>query len=383
MDDLKRYCKTNDVDILKRLSPDIKKLLLENAPKTIAKYKNDNNNSYVLRAKEIIDIVTTIEQGDPTKCVKLNPLKWTGNSCYMDSVLFALLAVPTEFTKKYIFQAELQAKEKPLGSLSVENDLEIRRNIQREIIRIGRHIRGFERMKDNTCNDLRKSIKYYPHSENFEGTGMAEAGEFLTYILDILDLNLANSYLVNYATDNIEDTLPDLEKISSTYDKKSSIVRYVTSDNLDLLDKNTVYDIRNFLSLKDDTGQLDWDNLYKPDTTSKPFLRKISYNVLLDSPYIIFRIDRQKFMGYRTRFLNVSILPSQTLTIHSNRRFILTAIVVFQGAHYTCYFYNCANWFYYDDIAGQKIVHIGSYEDMIESSPSPLKNGTLYFYNAL
>jgi hypothetical protein len=28
-----------------------------------------------LRAKEIIDILTTLEQGDPTKCIKLNPLK--------------------------------------------------------------------------------------------------------------------------------------------------------------------------------------------------------------------------------------------------------------------------------------------------------------------
>ena len=371
MDDLKRYCKTNDVDILKVLSPDIKKLLLENAPKTIAKYKNDNNNAYVLRAKEIIDILTTIEQGDPTKCVKLNPLKWTGNSCYIDSVLFALLAVPTEFTKHYIFQAELQDKDKPL----------VRQNIQREIIRIGRHIRGFERMKDNTCKDLRKSIKHYPHPEEFEGTGMADAGEFLTYILDIFDLDVATSYLVNYATNNTEDELPELIKISSTYDKKSSIVRYVTSDNLEFLDKDRIYDIRNFLSLKDDSGELDADNLYQPDTTSRSFLRKISYNILLDSPYIIFRLDRQKFTARRTKFLNVSILPSQTLTIHSNRRFILTAIVVFEGAHYTCYFYNCANWFYYDDMAGQKIVHIGSYEDMIESSPSPLRNGTLYFYN--
>ena len=101
MEDLKKYCRTSNVEILRILSPEIKKFLLEHAPKTIAKYGNDNNNAYVLRAKEIIDILTTLEQGDPAKCIKLNPLKWTGNSCYIDSVLFALLAIPTQFSKKY------------------------------------------------------------------------------------------------------------------------------------------------------------------------------------------------------------------------------------------------------------------------------------------
>ena len=377
MEDLKKYCRTNDVEILRLLSPEIKKNLLEYAPKTIEKYGNNNNNIYVLRAKEIIDILTTLEQGDPTKCIKLNPLKWTGNSCYIDSVLFALLAVPTQFSKKYIFESELQAK---------ENDLDIRRNIQRELIRIGRHIRGYEQMKDNTCKDLRKSLKYYPHPEEFHGTDMADAGEFLTYILDIFDLNVARSYFVNYATNNVTDARPpvkDLVKISTSYDDHSSIVRYVTTENIESLDQYGVYDIRNFLSLKDDSGELDINNLYTPENSRVSFSRKISYNVLLDAPYIIFRIDRQKHTFDDIEFLDVSILPSQTLTIHSNIRFVLSAIVVFEGAHYTCYFYNCGNWFYYDDMPRQKITLIGSYEDMIKSSPSPLQNGTLYFYNSM
>jgi hypothetical protein len=123
MNDLKKYCDTNDVNILKSLPLYIKKMLLKYAPKVIIKYNNNNKNKYVLRAKEIIDIVTNIVQEDISKCKILNPLNWTGNSCYIDSVLFALLAIPNKFTKKYILDSDL-------NDLSYENDLIIRKNIQ-------------------------------------------------------------------------------------------------------------------------------------------------------------------------------------------------------------------------------------------------------------
>jgi hypothetical protein len=59
----------------------------------------------------------------------------------------------------------------------------------------------------------------------------------------------------------------------------------------------------------------------------------------------------------------------------------LTGIVVHVGIHYTCYVLYNDNWFFYNDMEPTgRWKHVGSYENMIQSTPNPLTYGTLCFY---
>ena len=211
-------------------------------------------------------------------------------------------------------------------------------------------------------------------------------------------------------------------------------------------------DIKEFLSTTEDDLVADWEAGY---------LRKIEITTMVDAPMVIFglrrlqpllddsssprRINRNRNISRmdddwgeegkdwvwdeegdeeadeeewdeewdfddeihapRTIFLNRPVIPRQVLTLPSGRRLTLGAIVVYRGAHYTCYFrYGCSensvNWYYYDDTGvdtsnqkwmdqpqgrrNDKILPIGKFSDMVSASgiglPNPSTNGTEYYY---
>jgi hypothetical protein len=368
MDQLLKYCDTNDSSDLKNLPPNIKLILLNNAPKTITKYKNNNNIIFVKRAKQIIDLLSYIPPDEDYYI--LNGLSWTGNSCYIDSVIFALFAMPSKFIYQHLLSPITKSKNKQFCS-----------KIQRELLHITVFLRS-ENKKPYTCSNLRKIISTNPHSQNFHLFDMNDASEFLMYILDIFNsTNIAISQNSVFVTSDKSIHPKNLILSSEHIFKDSSIIRYIDPFILKNLNQNKFHDIRDFLTLKSDEF-LDEHN--KLVFKSKKYNRKININVLLDSPYLIFNFDRALFSNFgRSTFLNTKIVPSQILTLHSNRRLLLSTIIVFSNSHYICYFQNCFNWFIYNDLKNDKIQLIGSYFDMLNMSPSPISNGTLYFYDTV
>ena len=63
----------------------------------------------------------------------------------------------------------------------------------------------------------------------------------------------------------------------------------------------------------------------------------------------------------------------------------LSAIVVHTGkAHYTAVIKKEGVWYWYNDNPGGDtfvLKRIGSYEEMLHTKPSPVKQGTMYFYS--
>ena len=376
MENIVEYCKTGNTLYVRKVSQEIKEFILKIIPHVLKKY-TDENNIYRFRSIELMDVLTKPEFED--QCIdKIKGLKWTGNICYLDSVLICLFVIKCNFINEYILNAELVKRngtllecfhsEKISDSEKSIMDLENRKNIQNELKNISNNIRNGEKQK---CSTLRKYLKNCRGAKLFYGTQMAESGEFLTYLFNIFDTNVAVKKTITYGTNNI-----DLIQTSTIIDDKASVIHFIPSDTLRRLLKTKYYELRSFLTIKDDSGILDDDNQYKDDNGIF-YKRRITYNTIIDTPYLVFRVDRL----WLNNFYQIKIIPSQIITLANLNQFALSSVIVFRGLHYTCYF-RCGNkWYYYDD-TDNDIELVGSYNTMLNTKkfPNVITNGTVYFY---
>jgi len=368
---LKKYCETGNTYYLRNMEEDAKTYLLKYAPYSIKRHSK--NIEKYNRAMEVLDILGESPIHDvESDCDKLGFLKNTGYSCFLDSSLFGLFIFPCDFIQDCILYSKLKHRDKFYCGNTREKDLENRQKVQLALIDIESTIHDGKNVK--TCTNLRKVLKNCPNSEKYHLPGMKDAGEFLQYILDMFPTNVAYKKTVVFGTNSTEIIIPknDLYKTTERTDKSSTVIQFVDNNTLSKLSTTRSTDIRKLLTQVDDTGIFEG---FTDEKSGKTFKRKITITTMESTPYLIFRMDRLNYTG---RVLNTPILPSEVVSVNSEERFSLSAIVTYINKHYVCYFKCLTDWYLYDDLSG--ITSIGSYKDMIYSNPSPVKNGTLYFY---
>lgn len=323
-------------------------------------------------------------------------LNWVKNSCYLDSVLVSLLAVPSPFVTDYILNVDLDTK--PLNSTfpqcgkTKDEDIKNRKILQESLNNIANSIRGTGPYV-HFCTDFRKTLKICKNPENFHGPGMADAGEFLTYLFDKFPVEVATKKRITYGTNNLTDlNVPekDLFVASEYIDNKASPIYVVYNFQVLAIPKDGV-NIKSFLSpVKDDSGELEEKYRWTPDE-KKPeisYLRRISIDTLEDTPFLVFNVARI-IATERGTFNQASIFPDEKITI-KDKTFQLTAVTMYTGARHYVAIIKCLKfntWYYYDDYGenGYKIINVGvNIKDVIKNSPhNPVTNGTLYFYTLL
>ena len=290
-------------------------------------------------------------------CIQKNTFSWVENCCYIDAVIVAFFIGCSNFAEKHINK-----------ELKMENNLKIRKNIQSQLKII------FDIMMDTSqkqyidCKMIRKYIKYHPTSDNFHFTDLNDASDFLKYIFEILEINSSHVNETVYGTDNINSENPresSMDKITEKVKKESNIFE---NNDLPYLKKNKIYTTKKFLKSSDEPSDL--KNNFK-------YERKIIKKELIKTDCLVLRINRyfDDDIFYKTK-----IIPSRKIKIENNYMY-LTAILVFENLHYTCYFLCEGGWYYYNDATLKKIKYIGDYNNMVKYTPSPLSQGILYFYN--
>lgn len=393
---MENYCLTRNTKFLREITdPILIKFIVRAVGYTLETYP-DYNNKYNMMALEIIDII--YKPVFSSMNCNYKGLSWVGNSCYMDSVLFALFSTATNFVYNNVLNTRLKRENGPRFCCSETNrnvpiemaseiDLEVRKAVQGQLRDIYTSITGGSNTE--TCTQLRRVLRRCPNVENYHDTRIKDAGEFLTYILEMFPTNVARRKYITYVTNDIISENPtDMLESSSYVDDRSSIINMVDSHELQKLDSG-VHDIRQFVDNILDSGALTEENKFYSDNLGRYFSRRISYSLLISTPYLIFRFQRLgiDLRSGRKIFIGKKILPSQILTIKgesvSQMKFLfLSSIVVYENLHYTVYF-RCGNlWYYYDDIS-EEANHtrlVGDYNKMLRSRPSPVTNGTLYFY---
>jgi hypothetical protein len=286
------------------------------------------------------------------KCVEFTGLNYTGNSCYQDSVLLALFALPNHVITEHILEKNVKTISKS-------------------------PMRGLNNVK--YCSTLRNLIRKCPGSQEFEGTGTQDAGEFLLYIFSLFQVNVMTKERFTRVTNDLSD-FPEQSNVIELLPVQEDASPAVTVPGISIANVRSVR-LTNFLAVMDD-ARFDSENLYRA-SDGKRYRRKIEVSRIISTPYLVFNVQRLYWNnhGIKKR-ANTKIEPPQIIEM-APEQLELTAIIVHVPAHYTCYIKCMGKWFYYDDSPSKSshtIIPIGSYAKMLKSNPSPLTKGTLYFY---
>ena len=328
---------------------------------------------------------------------KIRGLDYVSNSCYMDSTLLSLFAIPNKVITDNILDKNLDSLRYinlrwAKCSDNIETDIERRKDIQTVLNKITNSMRGLDTIKK--CTMLRSMIAKCPGTQPFHLGGTQDAGEFLAYLFNIFQVDIAKTHRKIYGTNDMGKD-PKWELIRTHVDKKTSPIIDIVSTTLKDIPKD--YNIVKFLKTTE-YSNLDENDRWYPDRINNPslsFLRKKEFYKMEKSPYVVFNLIRtygevifskskiKKFLGIQTKNIWKSVTAPEKLTL-KGKELNLTSIVVHTGAaHYVTNFKYGNDWFWYDDRPGSSshiIKYIGTYDKMLKTNPNPLSHGTLFFY---
>lgn len=313
------------------------------------------------------------------KVLPYSGMSYNNNSCYQDSVLFALLAIPNQYIDNSILSSNVKDivdnRKYLICSKDVNEDIQIRETIQQELINIALYMRQnrdvVKEQQRKDCTNLRKLFSKCKTTQPFHGTGTQDAGEFLMYIFNLFEANMITTIEHVYMTNDMDSVEPVEWVNTSVKEDKSPPILTVESQ---LILNNNNQPINTFLVQSEDT-KLDGGYKYK-DTVF--YRRKYVKEIKQPYNYLVIYLLRQYIdleTGQQKKTRNV-ITP--VLRINNLR---LNAIVVHTNNHYTCYICYENVWYYYNDLV-ESIVLVGNFDDMlkVKTSPSVLTDGVLFFY---
>ena len=354
------------------------------------------------------------------------PLNWIGNSCYLDSTLFAFLAGPKSFIHDFLninIRKDMISSDMKGVCYPDEYGLENRKALQRELKSIDDSMRGEGPYVEN-CTALRATLKNCRGASGQqdpfwfwegEGTnpktlskfnsrdGTAESGEFLTHLLTIIPHNQAIKHTINYVTNDDSIEKFDNEEIkksvkngtmfmsSEMTDNNASIIHFITGYTLsDLPEEGT--DINSLLVQIDDSGR---DENVESKFEGTTFKRRITVQTIVHTPYLIVSLKRLMADEYvqvgaaGLKVIRTPIYPNEIVYI-GDKAFTISAIVMnTDAAHYTSIAKYGDFWYYYNDLPRATIKKYKTFEEVIIASSSnsnminPITNGTQYYYKPL
>lgn len=298
---------------------------------------------------------------EQVECNNIVPLINSGNSCYLDSILFAMFIMPNSFLTENILLSKLTQRQfdrlicedSTKETLTENSDLYWRKYIQKELIKIVLTIRGkLPKNLNTTCTDLKNLW--------FDKCGNLLLQDYLYQIGmptkiplndDILHLKLIND--MKTAKFNSLVFLTEFLKLFDVDD-------VLTFKSINLLTEEERIEKRSLFVIALSTPQQAVDNT-----------NELSREVLIDAPYAIF----SDIIGIPEEYLFLNkndSLKLQTLQ--------LLSLIVFntKNSHYTCYFLCKENnrWYHFNDLSS-RIRTIGSYKHISKRLRNELNNGII------
>jgi len=311
-------------------------------------------------------------------------LKWTNNSCYLDSALFAFFTGPKIFIEKMLTSDIENDIDKMIPNVcgEGEQDLINRKNTQAELKKIGYSIMN-KGPEIEFCTDFRKTLKECPDEENYHTSGIGDAGEFIIYLLSIFPIEKSVVKTIIYGTNNHDDYFdPKLfskEEIykSVSFEEKDSIVHIIHNDQISKIGNKDDTFISQFLKEKIDTK----DELFYAND-KKVYSRKIQITSVESTPYLIFSLKRSS--NENLPIDENIIIPDKIIEL-GNKVFFLSAAVIYTGkCHYVAVAKYNGIWWYYDDQNykdTKTLKPFKTFDDVVkESLINPLTHGTQFYY---
>ena len=322
--------------------------------------QRDKKNTQVLSAQEADAVLPVRDTEDKAvdrahedmenSCNTIRGLRWTGNSCYMDSVLVSIFAVPGSIVADTILHGVIVN-----GTCETASLWKIRAELST--------IRTKMRTETTDVSSFRSAIKACPVESKFHEMGTQEADDFLKYLFGLFTIVVATRRVCVSGRDAIEtEWIPIME------DRMEVVSPIIDVNPSTLAEQDNDYDITKYIEMRESSTPVGW---------KAGFAYKLQTTTVIDSPFIIFNISRTQRDGQP---LWKRIAAPETMTL-KKVQLRLSAIVVHTGNNHYIAKFTCGDrWFHYDDRKTPAVVSIGLYKNMLESEHDPLTHGTLFFY---
>jgi len=271
-------------------------------------------------------------------------LKWTENSCYLDSALFAFFAGP----KKFIHEMLTMTLEDKVDRIvlkdcigDLKRNLAHRKKIQDELKKIYKSItRTGNRVED--CTELRKALANCPNKEKYHRGNVGDSGEFINYLTSLFPIQKNIIHVTTYLT-NVRGI--DLDQLLEDYPKTVKKERHEDVSLVHVInpDPNKLYLSEFFPE--------ELDNVLQPggeyNENGISYTRQITIRTLISSPYLI--ISLKRLIQRDAPMLTDTFVPDSDITINEHV-FTLTGVVMHTGGcHYVAIAKYNEKWWYYDD----------------------------------
>lgn len=295
-------------------------------------------------------------------------LTFYANSCYQDSVFMALFAERNLFIEEHLLHADIHTiLQKPEMVKCLNDPYNDRKLLQNELSRIAKTIRN-EGENVETCSAFRKLIKNCPATQKFESSLTQDAGEFLMYLFNLFRIETNKIQRKTLLENTAEGTKLEFD-VMIMETPCYSILADTLQGKRSVLPSSTLVSI--------DVADFDKKNLYK-GKDGELYNRKTEIRKLVSSSYLVFYVQRLAYnmQGHEIRLETEFVLENSVQV--GSRELFLSAIVVHERHHYTCFVRVENVWFYYDDMGTMD--KIGSLHDVENHHMRPSVLGVLYFY---
>lgn len=299
---------------------------------------------------------------EPNELQMLKGLKWRGNSCYQDSVLFALFFDDNSFIKEQFFENRLLS-EPMCNKNSMEENIRIKESIRLELKRISNYITGKSSDREYLCGKLRSLIKQcdYTYVENFYDDRIKDPVDFLTYLFNLFDVKTLIVKKELFVPDK-KNNNRSWELISTELDPEIPIIPVVQS-----LSEMKEITLSSFLIEKEKTVIKSKEEPII--INGERYGGKFNRTTYIPREYAIFNVPRLAQGG--------NIASKLVIKEDKIKDLSLKAIILYHALHYTCYFNFRNQWYLYDDNKKEMITHLpGFNQDNVA-----FRRGTLYFYS--
>lgn len=276
-----------------------------------------------------------------------------GFSCFMDSVLFAILLPTTGYFAKNLLDKELTIQNTKACSYFSENKeegLEYLQNFQKQLQRLAKIVRGKEEPSLSCYPIVKEMAKCNPLTEELMSGEQQDDSEFLLALMQVFHLSPTKIRNTRMTSDNGHDWIPSKEST-----EKASVLEITLPETL-----QAPVEISRFYQriVKSDYGKLPKNEWPKSAIGNEPQRYTREKTTIISSEALIFHVARRQvkmgaeglkyvkntqpveFHEYITQKDTEQHYELQTVTIHRGGAY---------GGHYTVFFKNSGNWFHYDD----------------------------------
>lgn len=315
-------------------------------------------------------------------CDKLRVLTWENNSCYMDSILFALFATPDPFLEKITIY---QRYSKRMDGLCGEDSQAVFDEFKKELMVMVRDMRASLQSK-KICRTFRQLLEKHAEcslveiSPTFSDANQHEAFEFLQFLLSVFGVGRRNvgarvMYRKRYGV-TVGKQRTAWKNWFGREDRLYSLVHRVPYDEFKAhrsLGSYLKYTVRDFSLNLDQTK---WNGEPVNSSEETIILQKFADSLILS-------VEREKRSTGVVDHEAVMIPPK--LTDCDGKVVYLDAVIVHlgksvNGGHYVCFKKCGKEWVFMDDRRASLVVY-KTWSDVLQS---PLANvrthGVLYFY---